>query len=205
MASDAPTPRPRGRSQSPPLPPGTTTLGMWLFLLSLFMLFAAAMVGYVTIRLAGSKSPGHGALHFPGILWLSTAIVITISFTMSRAVDALRLERQRAFQNWLRISLALAIGFLLVQAPAMAKLLADHQRTRAQGSGLFLYGLVFVLILLHAMHVLGGMVALVRVTFRARQGAYDHENIQPVRHTAMYWHFLDMIWIVMFLMFLFTA
>jgi heme/copper-type cytochrome/quinol oxidase subunit 3 len=178
---------------------------MRLFLLSLFMLFAAAMVGYVAIRLAGSKSPQHGTLHFPEILWLSTAIVITISFTMSRAVHALRLERQRAFLNWLRISLALAVGFLLVQTPAMARLLADHERMRTQGSGLFLYGLVFFLILLHALHVLGGMVALVRVTFRARQGAYDHENIPPVRHTAMYWHFLDMIWIVMFLTFLFTA
>jgi len=202
MASDEPTPR-ATRPSPPPVPPGTGTVGISLFLLSLFMLFSAAMVGYIFVRLAGTHSPARGSLHFPAILWISTVLVVGVSFTMSRAVRALRHEHQPSFLKWMAASLALAIGFLLVQTPAMIVLLAEHQRLRA--AGLFLYGLVFVLILLHALHVLGGMIALIRVTARGRKGIYDHEHYQPVRHTALYWHFLDVIWILMFLTFLLTA
>jgi heme/copper-type cytochrome/quinol oxidase subunit 3 len=176
---------------------------MRLFLVSLFMLFGAAMVGYAFIRLAGKNSPPPGSLHFPRLLWLSTALVICVSLTMSRAVSAVRREKQAAFRIWVALSLALAIGFLLVQAPAMGVLLIEHKRLRA--AHMFLYGLVFFLILLHALHVLGGMIALLRVGFRSWQGAYDHEHYQPVRHTAWYWHFLDLIWMLMFFTFLATA
>jgi cytochrome c oxidase subunit 3 len=207
MASEDPKRDPLDyRSSSvrvPPLPAGTGALGMRLFLVSLFMLFAAAMVGYAFVRIFGGQSPPPGSLHFPRLLWLSTALVIGVSVTMSRAVSAVRREKQHAFRAWLSISLALAIGFLLVQAPAMAVLLIEHQRLRA--AGLFLYGLVFVLILLHALHVAGGMIALLRISFRSRQGAYDHEHYNPVRHTAWYWHFLDAIWILRFATFLLTA
>ncbi len=206
MAFDAPSPgSPVRGHQSPPVPPGTGTLGMRLFLLSLFMLFAAAMIGYVFIRTGGEKSPSRGSLHFPELFWLSTALVVVISFTMSRAVTALRRERQTVFMGWLRLSLILAIGFLLVQAPAMARLVVTHQQLRSQGGGMFLYGLIFFLVLLHALHVLGGMIALIRVAYQGRRGAYDHEHYQPVRHAAMYWHFLDAVWIAMFLTFLVTA
>ena len=64
---------------------------------------------------------------------------------------------------------------------------------------------MFVLVLLHALHVLGGMVVLIRVVVRGRNGVYDHEHYQPIRHTAMYWHFLDFVWLVMFFTFLATG
>jgi heme/copper-type cytochrome/quinol oxidase subunit 3 len=61
---------------------------------------------------------------------------------------------------------------------------------------------VFFLILVHALHVIGGIITLIRVAYRARKDVFDHENYQPVRHTAMYWHFLDAVWMVMFVTFL---
>jgi cytochrome c oxidase subunit III len=192
-----------GRPQPPPTPPGTGTVGMFLFLVSLSMLFGAGMIGYAIIRLAGQRSPHAGALHLPHILWLSTLLVICVSVTMGRAVAAVRRERMRAFSVWLTASLMLAIGFLVVQTPAMITLLMEHARYRS--AGLFLYGLIFFLIMVHALHVLGGMIALVRVRLQAHRGVYDHEHYQPVRHTAMYWHFLDVIWILMFVTFLATA
>jgi heme/copper-type cytochrome/quinol oxidase subunit 3 len=176
---------------------------MWLFLTSLSMLFAAAMISYIVIRLLGAHSPRRGSLHLPKILWLSTFLVIGVSFAMSRALHFLRHERQQSFLTAIWVALVLALGFLGVQTPAMLILLREHHALRS--IGLFLYGLVFVLILLHALHVLGGMVALAVVALKARRGVYDHEHYQPVRHTAMYWHFLDLIWILMFAAFLATA
>jgi heme/copper-type cytochrome/quinol oxidase subunit 3 len=187
----------------PNVPPGTATFGMWLLLASLFMLFAAVMVGYLVIRLGGSQSPPLHAIHFPKLLWLSTALVIGVSFALQRSLNYVKLEKQREFHRWLLISLWLAIGFIVVQAPAMIELLAAHRRFHPQG--LALYGLVFFLILVHAAHVVGGIIAMSRIIYVARTGAFDHEHYQPVRHTAMYWHFLDAVWIAMFFTFLFLG
>jgi len=61
---------------------------------------------------------------------------------------------------------------------------------------------VFVLIMVHALHVVGGIVALGIVTFNARHLKYDHENYMGVQFAARYWHFLDVVWVGMFTMFL---
>jgi heme/copper-type cytochrome/quinol oxidase subunit 3 len=63
---------------------------------------------------------------------------------------------------------------------------------------LHLYGLIFFLILVHALHVVGGLVGLSVTTAHALQGRYDHERYGGVKHAAMYWHFLDAVWLVMY-------
>ena len=185
---------------APNVPPGTYTFGMWLFLVALFMLFAAIMVGYLIIRLGSSQSPPPHSIHLPRLLWLSTALVIAVSYALTRALYFVRHERQSDFRRWLWLSFFLAIGFIAVQIPAMIELLSAHRRLHQQG--LFLYGLVFFLILVHAAHVLGGIVTMLRLMYVAGHGNFDHEHYQPVRLTAMYWHFLDLVWIAMFLTFL---
>jgi heme/copper-type cytochrome/quinol oxidase subunit 3 len=194
MAADHP-------SRYPQVPAATVTVGMWLFLASLFMLFAAGLLGYVVIRNSVQNVNQH--VHLPGILWLSTAMVLGVSIALARALGALRRERRPAFLAWVRISLLLALGFLAVQAPAMVMLLAQHRGLKQQHVAL--YGLVFFLILLHALHVVGGMVALILINLRGSRGVYDHEHYLPMRHAAMYWHFLDAVWIILFLTFLATA
>ncbi|MEX0652881.1 MAG: cytochrome c oxidase subunit 3 [Phycisphaeraceae bacterium] len=68
-----------------------------------------------------------------------------------------------------------------------------------------LFGLVMFLILVHALHVLGGLIPLAVVTVKAHAGRYDHEHHGPVKYLTMYWHFLDGVWIVMFVLFLVAA
>ena len=61
-----------------------------------------------------------------------------------------------------------------------------------------LWTILFVYVLLHALHVLGGMIYLALVTRNGLLGRYDHEYYVGVRHAAMYWHFLDVVWLMMF-------
>jgi len=185
---------------APNVPPGTYTFGMWLFLVALFMLFAGVMVAYLIIRLGSAKSPPAHTIHFPKLLWLSTALVVGVSYALTRSIYHVRHEKQFEFRRWLYISFGLAAGFIAVQTPAMIELVQAHRQLRQQG--MFLYGLVFFLILLHAAHVVGGIVTMLRLMYLAPRGVFDHEHYQPVRLTAMYWHFLDVVWIAMFLTFL---
>jgi len=66
-------------------------------------------------------------------------------------------------------------------------------------------GFVFCLILLHAMHVVGGIIAMAVVIPHAFMGRYDHEDYLGLKHAALYWHFLDAVWVVMFAVFMITG
>jgi cytochrome c oxidase subunit 3 len=178
-------------------------LGMWLFLAALFMLFAAMLAGYLIIRIGGSHSPALHTVRFSPLFYLSTTAVVGVSITMALALRHIRLAHPRKFREWLFASLLLALGFVMVQTPALARLLRSHHR--AEADGIYLYGLIFVLVLIHALHVIGGVIGLVWVYVKALRGAYDADNYLPIRNTALYWHFLDFIWICMFLMFLATG
>ena len=191
-------------------PPGTGVFGMTLFLIAIGIVFVASMLAFVLIRFTTLKevvneytgevvrpaAPPIGTVDMPAGLWASTAIILLSSFTMHRAVENVRHERQTRFRNMLLWTLLLAIAFLLVQVPCLVELLREHVQYKQQR--FMLFGAVFFLILLHAMHVVGGIIPLCVINHRARNNAYDHENFGAVRHMSMYWHFLDGVWLMMF-------
>jgi heme/copper-type cytochrome/quinol oxidase subunit 3 len=178
-----------------PVPRRTASIGMLLFLASLSMLFLSGMLGYFVIRIRSSIPAGE--LHFSPMLWISTAAIITSSITMSIAFKAVRRERLARFRTFLLITLALAILFVGIQTPALINLLHVHFALSEGGNKL--YGMVFFLILLHAMHVLGGLIGLGGVVAGAFGNRYDHESYTSVQNVTWYWHFLDAVWLVMFL------
>lgn len=177
-------------------PNRSQTIGMWLFLASLSMLFGASMLGYALIRLSSKAMPPGRFLELPWPLWISTTLVLAASFTIHRALRAIQHEQQAALRRNLVITVVLAVAFVAVQIPALLSMLMSHDALR--DAGVHLYGLVFTLVLVHAAHVAGGVLALGLIIRKAFAGGYDHEHHIGVYHTALYWHFLDIVWLVMF-------
>ena len=198
------------------VPPKAGIFGMWLFLAALGMLFAASMLGYVLIRVQQTHelvnpvtkvvippaAPPLGSIHLPFGLWFSTLVILASSFTMHLALQNVRRERQAKFRNWLVATLVLAGLFLVVQTPSLITLLIEHNQVDV---GHTLLGFIFFLVIIHALHLLGGVIPLAVVTRNAHLGAYDHESHGPVKYVTMYWHFLDVVWIVMFAVLLVTG
>jgi cytochrome c oxidase subunit III len=199
------------------LPQGTGVLGMWLFLVALGILFATSLGAYLVIRLMTLKAvidpmtgavvrqagPALGSIHIPSGLWISTAVMLMSSYTIHLALRAIQQERQEVFRRCLVATAALAALFLVIQVPSLMTLLGEHmdyrERLRDQANlGLMPYGLVFFLIVVHALHLLGGVIPLGVVTYHAWRNRYDHESHNPVRYVAMYWHFLDVVWLCLF-------
>ncbi|MEM6561076.1 MAG: cytochrome c oxidase subunit 3 [Planctomycetota bacterium] len=185
----------------------TQKLGMILFLISLGVLFASTMLVYVLVRLVfGTEQPEIGYMRDELSNWklfLSTIIVLAASVTIHFSVKAIQFERREPFIRWLLITDVLAIAFVIVQIPAMMGILEHHGGSTNVDGQLFaspdrFFGVTMFLILLHALHVVGGIVYLIVVTAKAAAGGYDHENYRGVAHAALYWHFLDVIWILMF-------
>jgi len=205
---DAPPDRAEATEDSyrPPLPTARRlgTFGIILFLVSLSMLFLFSLIGYVVYRLhlAEAGSVNHlplGELDLPMYLWLSTLIIVISSAMLHYAGISIAHERQGAFRKAISVTAALAVLFLIVQTPSLADLYATVEVAGGEGSPL--PRLVMMLIILHALHVIGGIVPLGIITAKAHKGVYDHEHHHPVTHFALYWHFLGVIWIVMFSIF----
>lgn len=204
-------PRPNASRDPHVVPPGTHTLGMWLFLSALAVLFIAGMLAYIIVRIAGTFERSHPVtgevlpatappLHtipVPLVLWLSTAAILISSYTIHRALDNIIHERQDRFRQALITTLLLAVPFFLAQGAGLATMLS----TAAEGGSALQYA-VFILIIIHALHVIGGLVPLIVIVRRAHLGRYDHEYYTPVKNLAMYWHFLDVVWLLMFATFL---
>lgn len=212
-----------------PRPPQAGAIGMGLFLASLTMLFVAGMLVYLLIRLGGTNAPEMGTIHVPHILILSTLIILVSSVTMHAAVRAVQRERQVRMRQMLVATLALSLGFILVQAPGLFSLAQAYgpkheafevaratavAEANRPGPALNNQDIqadfpqemhVLFLIVVHALHVIGGIIPLFVITLNAHQGHYDHEAYGPVRYTAWYWHFLDVVWCVMFALIWFTA
>lgn len=197
---------------NPRNPRGTGELGMYLFLAALGMLFVSSILGYVIVRLTkmrtiyqpgstteiayGPTAPPFGTLDLPVLgLLLSTFVILASSVTIHLAIKNVRLERQDKFRASLIATLVLSILFCLVQTPCMISLLSAHDAENISNT---MYGMVFFLILVHALHVLGGIIPLAITTYKAGQGRYDHEHYGPVKFVGMYWHFLDGVWLFMF-------
>jgi len=179
------------------------SVGMWLILASLAMLFIAGMLIYVLLRLQFYGHLAGGQIRLPAGLWFSTAVLLAGSFTIHRCIVAIRRERVQRFSFYLQITFVLALIFLAIQFPSLWEILRIHQQQPMNGNRL--YGLIFCLILLHAAHVVGGIIAMTVVTINAIKGKYDHENYDGVRNAALYWHFLDIVWLIMFGTFLITG
>jgi heme/copper-type cytochrome/quinol oxidase subunit 3 len=195
------------------VPVRVQTFGMVLFLVTLTMLFGSTMLLYVILRLRAGDATPPGALRGGLVnpkLFLSTLIVLAASLTIHMAVLRIRRHQLPSFFRWLIATDLLAVAFLAVQTPAMIQILGsqpeippDTPSLAAGGNPVTqLYKLLFVLVAIHALHVLGGVIYLWVVTRRALAGVYDHEYYTGVHHAALYWHFLDVVWLTMFGMFL---
>jgi cytochrome c oxidase subunit 3 len=167
---------------------------MWIFLAALTVLFLAAIVGYLAVRLRAPDWPPPGMPRLPSGLWLATFALLLGSVTIHRAHRAIRLGERAASTRWLQATVALAFTFLSVQSWNWWGLVRLHLTAVSN-----LYAFTFFMLTgLHAAHVIGGVALLAVVLVRAIRGRYGSGYYAGVTYAAMYWHFLDAIWLLLF-------
>ncbi len=185
---------PEDGGRSAPAPLATGLLGMKILILALSMLFAASIVGYLVIRTRAAVWPPPGVPRLPGTLWVSTVVIVLSSFTMRAAVRAARADRQAALRAAAALTMLLGAAFLVSQTLNWFALVAADLTAKTN-----LYGFTFYMLTgLHAAHVVGGLVPLSVVTARAFKGRYSAASHAGLVYTAVYWHFLDGVWLVLF-------
>lgn len=172
-------------------------LGMWLFLASEVMLFGALFSSYALLRSGAMSWPDQSAIVNVRLAAINTAVLIASSVIILRAAGTLRAGRVAAFRRLMAVTALLGIVFLTIKSFEYRGELAEGLRPSTNN---FL-GLYFVMTFLHAVHVAGGVLVNL---FLSGPGASMSKR-QPARFigrvevAALYWNFIDVIWILMFI------
>jgi cytochrome c oxidase subunit 3 len=174
---------------------GAAPFGLAVFLASLAMIFLSTLAGYAYIRLGAPEWPPAGAPPLPRGLWLSTVLLVVSSATIHAALVGARADRQRLVRAGLLATTVLGLGFLACQAVAWRALAERMPITTATQYSFTFY----LLTVLHAVHVVGGLGPLLVATVRGLRGRYGPGDHTGVTLVAIYWHFLDVMWLLVFM------
>ncbi|MDJ0710840.1 MAG: heme-copper oxidase subunit III family protein [Woeseiaceae bacterium] len=187
---------------------------MWIFLLSDTFIFSCFLVGYMMVR-TSTTDPWPNPSQVFGLevfgvsvplllIAIMTFILITSSGTMALAVNmGYRKDRKKTF--WLMVATAaLGASFVGMQAFEWTKLIMEGVRPWENPFGAAQFGSSFFMITgFHGMHVSAGVIYLLVVAFRVRNGFYEKRggNYEIVEIAGLYWHFVDLVWVFIFAFF----
>lgn len=168
-----------------------SALGMILFIASEVMFFAALFGAYFTIRAGTDPWPPEGAELEALLPALATAVLVASSVTVHLATAATERGDRPATSRWLLVTIGLAVVFLGAQGFEYSQLafsVADHS-----------YGTLFYAMTgFHAFHVFAGIVTLVLVWLKNVRGHLSPARPGPAVAAGLYWHFVDVVWVLLF-------
>lgn len=166
---------------------------LWAGIGSIIMAFAGLTSAYIV------KKSQANWLEFdlPKLFWFSTAVILVSSFTIQMAVKKYKEGQLNQYQGFLFLTAILGVTFLILQVQGFKELEASNIALvgpRSNSAGSFL----LVITGFHMLHMVGGVIALILMAFRAFYSKNKTYNVLPVELASTYWHFVDILWIYLF-------
>lgn len=171
----------------------TYQLGMWFALIGIVMLFAGFTSAMVVRR---GMSFDWVSIAMPRLLWVNTGVLLASSLTLEFSRRSLTRNAAGDFIRWLAVTVALGVGFLAGQLAVWRELAARGVYLTTNPSSSFFY----VLTAAHGIHLLGGVLALGYVALCAGRIARGTRRRTALDVTAIYWHFMDVLWVYVFVL-----
>ena len=176
-----------------PQPVNNSRLGMLCALIGSSMLFSALIGAFIVLKHAAQQWPPEGSPPLPGLLGVSTAVLVASSLTMVVAHIAQRKQTRGASRNWMLWTTALGLGFLVLQGLAWKQLMDQGMMPRSSNFA----GEFYIVTAAHAIHALVGVWLLVWMTLSvSRKPLATLNNRMDV--AAMLWHFLGLVWLTLY-------
>lgn len=172
---------------------------LWISMVSMVMIFASLTSAYVVRKEKGEWLQ----IDLPQVFYISTAIIILSSATMNWVLFSARKNDKRGMRIGSLLTLLLGIAFVVCQFQGWKELVEQKvffAGPSSNAAGSFLYALTG----LHMAHLAGGIIAVFVVWIKTLLNKYNSENLLGIRLCAIFWHFLDVLWIYLFLFLLFV-
>ena len=168
---------------------------LWFGMISMAMTFAGLTSAYVV---SSSRADWLVGFVLPQVFSFSTAIILLSSITFFYAKRSLRQNKQAQFKGMLWTTLVLTLVFVNLQFQGFNEIIVSgYYFTGAESS--ITTSFLYVLVLLHLAHVSGGLVVLSVVLVNAYRNKYTPEQTLGVELAELFWHFLDFLWLYLFL------
>ncbi len=182
-------------AESPLTPENWGKLGMWIFLVADAMTFGAAIAAYAALRMDNVNWPDPA--QYLGITFtaIMTFILIVSSLTMVEALSSIKHGNMPRFQLFLGLTILGGLAFLGMQAREWHELIWD--KGLSIKTSLF-SATFFILTGFHGCHVTGGVIYNAVYWFRGLAGKMDRSKANLVEIAGLYWHFVDLVWILIF-------
>ncbi|MBI3500919.1 MAG: heme-copper oxidase subunit III [Bacteroidetes bacterium] len=167
---------------------------MWLAIISMCMIFGGLTSAYMVRR----GDPGWLTFELPKIFYVSTVVIIASSFTMIFAYQSAKKDNFSGVKLGMLLTLFLGFTFIVCQFLAWKALVAQGIFIGGQGSnpaGSFLY----VISGAHLVHLTGGIGMLIFVCIKSFREIYHSKNLLGLQLASIFWHFLDLLWVYLFL------
>ncbi|MFO1385824.1 MAG: cytochrome c oxidase subunit 3 family protein [Chitinivorax sp.] len=175
------------------LPPGD--LAMWFFICAELLVFGAFFVAYAFARSHNVELFNSSQLTLNRTAGLiNTAVLITGSYFVVRAVIAIRNNQSNLCARWLWAAFGSGLVFVFIKFGEFGAKLSAGISLSTNTFYMFYLSLTFF----HFLHVILGMVILAAVALKAGKGGYSADEHSGVETGASYWHMVDLVWIVLF-------
>jgi cytochrome c oxidase subunit III len=179
-------------------------LGMWMFLAGDAMGFGALIVGYGALRIYSADWPQPSNVLGIPLTAFMTFVLICSSVTMVKGLSAIQHGDQAGLRLFLLLTILGGSLFLGLQAYEWTHLISSPPHGKGVGISGNPYGAAqfgttfFVLTGFHGMHVTGGVIYLLTLLIRSLFGKYSAAHYHPIEIAGLYWHFVDLVWILIF-------
>jgi cytochrome c oxidase subunit 3 len=167
---------------------------LWVAIGSMLMMFAGLTSAYIV----KSGQANWEVVDTPIQFWYSTAVLLISSLTVQMALRSFKQREMSKYRALVLVTLVLGIVFVLLQWFGFKWMWDNGVRFQGAGAGQFLY----IIAGLHAIHVLGGLVALILLVGKAFFGQTKIYNAVPIEMMRTYWHFVDLLWLYLLVFFI---
>jgi heme/copper-type cytochrome/quinol oxidase subunit 3 len=186
-------------AESPLTPESWGKLGMWVFLAGDAMSFGALLAGYGAIRAGSVDWPVPSRVLGITLTAFMTFLLICSSVTMVKALSAIRHGDAKRMRMFLLLTVLGGAAFLGMQAYEWTHLIHDGLHFTTNPYGNYLFSTTFFVITgFHGMHVTGGVIYLSLIVLNSLRKEYTTANYNGVEIAGLYWHFVDLVWILVF-------
>jgi cytochrome c oxidase subunit III len=173
-------------------------LAMWIFLITDAMSFSGFLLAYAVLRttMDWPHPADYLGINLSGF---ATFILVCSSVSMVLTVDACKLKDRQGMLNWLLVTIGGGVIFLGIQAYEYLHLIDQGMTFSSFAHGTDLFSSTFYIITgFHGLHVLTGVIYLICEYRMARAGRYDNGNYDRLEILGLFWHFVDLVWILVF-------
>ena len=173
-------------------------LAMWIFLVTDAMSFSGFLLAYGVLR---STTNWPHPVDYLGInlSGFATFLLICSSVSMVLSIDACKNKDRKGMLNWLAATIAGGVAFLGIQAYEYTHLVHQGMTLASFAHGNNLFASTFYIVTgFHGLHVLTGVIYLICEYRFAYQGRYDNGDYNRLEILGLFWHFVDLVWILVF-------